>query len=360
VTRVLFLLLVLLAPWLALPAQPATLAAAALEDGPYVLWKGEEARILQVRQGRLEESIRKGPFALDLPGLAPGPLRLEPKPPLPTSAEFPLPTKVLAVSDVHGNLEPLVNLLKVHGVVDAGMRWTYGSGHLVVVGDVFDRGPKATEILWLLRSLQAQAARAGGWVHPLLGNHEAMVLRGDLRYLHSKYQILLQGTLPMSLPALFGPDSELGRWVRTWSALLKLGPYLFVHGGISPAFIQQGFTLEQANAAMRKGLDDRKADAATEFLMGSQGPLWYRGLVPLRRPFEDLGDAAIDGILQPLGVRAVVIGHTPHTKLQAFHEGRVYAIDAGMLEGLPGEVWICEGGKRFKGLADGTRQPLGQ
>lgn len=356
--RTLLLLLTLLMVPVPVVGQAPVAVAAALEDGPYVLWQGEQARVLRVRDGRLEQTTHQGPFVLELPGLAAEPLRLVPRPPVAAPAELPLPAKVLAVSDPHGNLAPLVNLLRVHGVIDAARRWTFGQGHLVVVGDVFDRGPKMTEILWLLRSLEVQAARAGGRMHLLLGNHEAMVLRGDLRYLHDNYRRLLQGPLNLPMPELYGPASDMGRWLRTRPALLKLGPYLFVHGGISPAFVAKGFGLEQANALVRQGLDDRKASEAVTFLMGSEGPLWYRGLVPQRRPFEDLPTPAVEEILKALGVRALVIGHTPHTRLQSFHDGRVYAIDAGMLEGLPGEAWIHEGGRLFKGRADGGREPL--
>lgn len=354
----LLLLLVLLGVPAPLPAAIQAVAGVALDDGPYVLWKGREARVIQVQQGRLLETVRHGAFTLDLPGLAPGSLRLDPRPPAADPAEYPLPAKILAVSDVHGNLRTLVTLLKAHGVLDAGLRWGYGRGHLVVVGDVLDRGPDVTETLWLLRSLEAQALKAGGRVHMLLGNHEAMVLRGDLRYLHGKYQTLLRGTLPLAMPALFGPDSELGRWLRTRSTLLKLGPYLFVHGGISPAFSDWKFTIGQANALIRKGLDQPEADPATAFLMGSDGPLWYRGLAPRPMSFGTLPNATVAAMLKALGVSAVVIGHTPHTRMQSFFEGQVHAIDAGILEGLPGEVWICESGRLFKGKADGSREPL--
>lgn len=356
--RILLLLLVLLGAPALLPAQVQAVAEAILEDGPYILWKGREARVLKVRDGKLQETVHTGPFSLDLPGLAPAPLRLDPRALVPDPAEYPLPPKILAVSDVHGNLRALTNLLQAHGVMDADLRWSFGRGHLVVVGDVFDRGPNATEVFWLIRSLEAQAQKAGGRVHMLLGNHEAMVLKGDLRYLHPKYQKLLRGTLPLGLPELYGPESELGRWLRTRSTLLRLGSYLFVHGGISPAFTKEGFTIDRANALVRKGLDAPRADEATAFLMGAQGPLWYRGLVPKPMSFEYLPDAVVEATLKALGARTVVIGHTPHTRLQGFHGGRVYAIDAGILEGLPGEVWICEGLRLFKGLADGSREAL--
>lgn len=356
--RALLLLLSLLAvPLPALGQVPAAVAAA-LEDGPYVLWHGQQAEVLRVRDGRLERSLHRGAFALELPGVAAEPIHLGPRPPVPAPAVLPLPAKLLAVSDPHGHFVPLVNLLRAHRVIDDRNRWTFGQGHLVVVGDVFDRGPKMTEILWLLRSLDVQAGRAGGRLHLLLGNHESMVLRGDLRYLHDTYRKLLQGPLNLPMPVLYGPDSDMGRWLRTRPALLQLGPYLFVHGGISPGFIAKGFGIEQANALVRQGLDDRKASEAVGFLMGGDGPLWYRGLVPQRRPFEDLPTTAVEDILKALGVRALVIGHTPHTRLRVFHEGRVFAIDAGMLEGLPGEAWICEGERLFRGMADGSREPL--
>ena len=177
------------------------------EDGPYVLWEGKEARVLRIRDGRLEQERLLPPYLLSLPGLAAEPLRLNPAPPPPSRAEFPQPERILAVSDVHGAFHPLVALLKAQGVVDGDLHWTFGRGHLVVVGDVFDRNDMVTEALWLLRALEKPAERAGGAVHLVLGNHEAMVLRGDLRYLHPKYQALanLDGAAP--IPRLFGPDS---------------------------------------------------------------------------------------------------------------------------------------------------------
>lgn len=94
---------------------------------------------------------------------------------------------VFFVADTHGEYEILAELLQAQGIVDRELRWSFGRGHLVFLGDVFDRGPNQTEILWLIYQLEAEAARAGGGVHLLLGNHEAMVLRGDERYLNPRY-----------------------------------------------------------------------------------------------------------------------------------------------------------------------------
>ena len=55
---------------------------------------------------------------------------------------------------------------------------------LVQTGDVTDRGPDSLKIIRDLQRLQREAARAGGRVVVLVGNHEAMNVTGDLRYVH--------------------------------------------------------------------------------------------------------------------------------------------------------------------------------
>ncbi|REP65040.1 metallophosphoesterase, partial [Mycobacterium tuberculosis] len=78
-------------------------------------------------------------------------------------------------------------------------------------------------------SLQQQAAAAGGAVHFVLGNHETMVLYNDLRYVNPKYLKSAQ-LLGRSYPALYGPDSTIGQWLRTRPVLLRIGDTLFLHG----------------------------------------------------------------------------------------------------------------------------------
>ena len=80
-------------------------------------------------------------------------------------------SRVAAMGDVHGNYNHLILLLENGGVVDADLNWSWGAGHLVFNGDVFDKGPGVTESLWLIYKLEQQAEAAGGMVHYLLGNH---------------------------------------------------------------------------------------------------------------------------------------------------------------------------------------------
>lgn len=325
-------------------------ALAAQQDGPCVQWTGRTARISDFDGSKVETRERKAPFDLPLPGLAAEPVRITGRTFAPDPDSLPAPSKILAVSDIHGNLDGLVDLLKAQGVIDANLRWTYGRGHLVIAGDVMDRGIQVTQAFWFIRGLEAPARRVGGGVHLLIGNHEQMVAAGDLRYTRPIY-----AHPPDGMPGLaerLGPDGELGRWLRTKPALLKLGPFLFLHGGISPAFVEQGFTVAKANAILRDHFGDPAPEGGAAFLLGPEGPLWFRGLVE-----DSVDDARVDQLLKALRVKAIVVGHTTLPEVAPLHGGRVYAIDAGLKEGR-GEVWIWEKGRAWRGLKDGSRVPL--
>jgi len=340
----------LLAPLhLAAWAPPAAQALPDLrDDGPYVLWEGRKAKVIRVRQGKVEEAVLAPPFRLELPGLPA--LALEPAPPAAARAVFPLPAALAAVSDVHGNCAGLVKLLAAQGIVGRDLRWTFGRGHLVVAGDVFDRGPQVTEALWLLRSLETQARAAGGRVHVLLGNHEVMALSGDLRYLNPKYR-----DLPYAIPFLYGPGTDMGRWLRSLPVMARLGDILFAHAGPSPEFAAAHADLQAVNAGCRAELMGSAGP-----LLGSAGPLWYRGLVPGAAPGPEPTEDAIGAILGAYRCQTLVVGHSTLDQVTAFHGGRVYGIDAGLKDGRPGELWLQIAGRRYRGLADGTRIPLEQ
>src|ERR1044071_6775839 len=89
--------------------------------------------------------------------------------------------RVIAFGDVHGAYDDLIQLLRAAGVVDAELHWAAGTAHVVSTGDLIDRGPGSRQVLDLLMRLQPEAQSAGGMLHVVIGNHEAMNLLGDLR-----------------------------------------------------------------------------------------------------------------------------------------------------------------------------------
>jgi hypothetical protein len=90
--------------------------------------------------------------------------------------------RVIAISDIHGAHEAFVETLRAASLVDGRLDWSGGRTHLVIVGDILDRGDQSRAVMDLLIRLEPQAAAAGGRVHVVLGNHELMNLVGDLRY----------------------------------------------------------------------------------------------------------------------------------------------------------------------------------
>src|SRR5881296_3696391 len=92
------------------------------------------------------------------------------------------PQRIIAIGDIHGDLDAFLGILQRAHLVDPSRRWAGGNSILVQTGDFLDRGPKARAVMDLLMSLQKDAPRQGGRVMVLMGNHEAMNIYGDLRY----------------------------------------------------------------------------------------------------------------------------------------------------------------------------------
>ncbi len=337
-------------------ALPAAVAQATPNDGPHVLWHGAKADVLTVREGKLATTRLGAKNALALPGLPS--LRLHPAGPEAPQVDVPAPDRLAAVSDIHGNLPGLLALLRGHHIINAANRWTFGKGHLVVVGDVMDRGAQVTEALWLLRSLEAQAAGQGGRVHMVMGNHESMVLEGDHRYVNPKYAELSKGMLP-GLDMLYGPDSELGRWLRLRPAMIRIGRTLFMHGGISPRLLAEQPSLRSVNEQLAAVWRPETSEEARKAVLGTHGPLWYRGLIPGAE--TKLGDASpehVQALLKAFDADRVVVGHSTLETVTAFHGGRVIGVDAGLKDGKAGALLLLERGKAFIGLADGRTLAL--
>ena len=139
--------------------------------------------------------------------------------------------RIVAVGDVHGDFDQFVKVLRAAGVVDEKNNWKAGKTHLVQTGDVLDRGGNSRKAMDLLMKLETQAAKAGGAVHALIGNHEAMVLLGDWRYVH-RGEVESFGSAAAFREAM-GPKGRYGRWIRSHNTIIRINDTVFVHAGIS-------------------------------------------------------------------------------------------------------------------------------
>ena len=238
--------------------------------------------------------------------------------------------QIMVIGDIHGGYDSLLVFLRSNGIIDPGLNWTWGKGHLVFLGDIFDRGHKVTEALWLIYRLEYQAAKAGGAVHLILGNHEIMVLNHEVSYVADKY-LLMTDKLNMSYANLFSKQTILGQWLRSKNTILKINDYLFVHAGLSLDFIEVGFTLHDINNHVRFFLNYPNRESRGEVnritIMGKNGPFWYRGYLEDNHEYKHLPEEELSKILSAFQASSIFIGHTNVKEITPLYQSRVYAMD---------------------------------
>jgi hypothetical protein len=265
--------------------------------------------------------------------------------------------KIGAVSDIHGQYDTFIKLLKNNGVIGNEGKWSFGNGHFVVAGDMFDRGPQVTEVLWFLYDLEKQAEENGGKLHVLLGNHDVMVLNGNLRSVHPKYTEIAK-ILETPFNELFNKGTVLGDWLRTRPVLLKLNGILFTHGGMHPDLVEKGLSIEEINSEFKKQLVAselaEKRNELGDFLHRAHGPIYYRGYFQ----GELATDGQIDELLKHFKISNIVVGHTTHKQIEMHYNGRVIVIDANMKSGTMGELLLWRNGTFSRGNLLGEELPL--
>lgn len=272
--------------------------------------------------------------------------------------DYPQVERFIALSDIHGQYELFLELLEKHKVIDTNQNWIYGNGHLVINGDIMDRGAGVTEILWLVFKLQQQAEHKGGKLHYLIGNHELMVLDGDLRYINEKYKVA-GNLLGYTYDEQFSKQSLFGRWMRERPVMVKVNDILFTHAGISPDFVERGLSRSVVNklfvdSVFTQNRKEYRKSELLNFLTRSNGPIWYREYFK----DEDLSNGDISRILEALGAERIVIGHTSQKQIITLFDGRIICIDSSIKNGENGEVLIYEQGTFYRGKLDGSRELL--
>lgn len=357
--KIVSLLLILAA--LPLQAQGGSPKDSVSADGPYILYNGQGgARIITVDpQGNIaDQNLEQLPANYTFQvcdHLGDYPFEVTLRPYAREAWRIPKATaRTFVMSDPHGRLDCVVSLLQGNGVIGQDLHWAYGEDRLVVIGDIFDRGEDVTAIYWLFYKLQQEAADAGGAVSLFLGNHEPMEFSGDERYAKPKYLVLAR-QLGLKYKDLMGPDSELGRWIATWNAVGIIGENLYVHAGIGKDFYDWNLPLPEVNEKMSgalfmKGSARRAKSDTLEFLYGSYGPIWYRGLVQKEAKRRPVSLDTLDLIRQRYMVNHIIVGHTIFDDVSSFYGGRV--IDVNVDNALNrrkqrGRALLIENGQYF-------------
>ena len=334
-------------------------SGADINDGPYIFVRPEGLVAQWIAAGELRQDTLQPGKALSLePGVSAAFdasfLRFDA--PLfapPTQTQFKGVSNIVVVGDPHGQFDMVKRLLQTHRIIDAEQNWIYGKGHLVFLGDFMDRGTQVQDLFWLVLKLEQQAERAGGKVHFLLGNHERMIMEGDLRYLHVKYRYTM-AKMGLSYERLYGPDTYIGQWLRSRPVTFSINNIAFVHAGFSEEVMQLNLSQEQINALFREQILDRseaeiEANPAAALLDSGLGPLWYRGYFE-----ESFSQEKVQQILSALRAKRIVVGHTSFPTIETRFKGKIIAADSSIKTGQQGELLFISKKHRLRGTLDGS------
>lgn len=267
-------------------------------------------------------------------------------------------SKVIAVGDLHGSYEKAIRLLQAAGLIDEDLHWSGGEQHLVVAGDFVDRGPSDRALMDFFRRLQPEAEAAGGRAHLLLGNHEAMNLMRDLRYVNpesyqawaedekkadrraawrifskamaasGKGQVSIEEFDEQYPPGYFARqqsfdrDGEYGSWLLELPATVKINDVVFLHGGLTVETAALG--IDEINRSLQEEL--REHLKAREYLEA-------RGIVTPLMTFGEILWMAKDAMTRSEDL--------PRDIGRAVE--RIYASFKGLLLGENGPLWYRGG-----------------
>lgn len=340
-------------------------------DGPYVFYKRDRVAVMHIEQALVKRNEfvnakipsltvatdkRNRVFTVQLKD------QHETEP-----GEFARPEKLIVLSDIEGNFDAFRKLLQANNVIDKDFNWSFGNGHLVFAGDMFDRGEQVTECLWLIYSLEEKAKEAGGYVHFVLGNHEIMNLSNKINYVQYKYKENAS-KMGVDYRQLFDNSTELGRWLRTKNIMLKLGDLLFLHGGVSPQVNRLPFTLKEINEKARPfyALADsagKIADPVLNTLYNTyESPFWYRHFYiadhyskTYQRWVYKATHEQIDSTLKKFMVNHIITGHTIVSDTISVHyDGKVLNTDTRHAKGKS-EALLIDNNLYYRVNSNGER-----
>jgi hypothetical protein len=296
--------------------------------------------------------------------------------------------RIVAVGDIHGDYDTYVTLLQSARIINKKLNWDAGRTHLVQLGDVPDRGSAPRKIMDLLMKLERQAEKAKGKVHVLIGNHDAMNVYGDLRYVTPQEfaefstgqsadvrQSFIQQEIEEQKKRAeaaggsfqvddawrskwesehplgwfehrfaYGPKGKYGQWIRSHNAVIQIDDTLFVHAGIGPKYV--GMSAEEINTKIRQELEGA-SPLEGGVAADNDGPLWYRGFA---QDDEQELSGHVSAVLNHFGVKRIVIGHTPTlTTVIPRFSGAVILADVGLSKsyGGPPACLTIERGKPY-------------
>jgi hypothetical protein len=256
---------------------------------------------------------------------APRPPRQAPEPlsVLPEELTRPTVPRLIAIGDLHGDLDASRRALRLAGAIDEADAWIGGTLTVVQTGDVLDRGDEDREIGQLLARLRGEASAAGGELITLSGNHELMNTMLTFDYVTPGGFTSFGGRAQRA--EAFRPGGDLARQLAEQPIVIKVGDNVFAHGGILPEHVRYG--LDRMNDEIQSFMRGELASAPSVATDGN-GVLWTRFYSNFPGPAE-CQELAV--ALRELGAKRMIVGHTPQLQgISSACEERVLRIDTGV------------------------------
>ncbi len=276
---------------------------------------------------------------------------------------LPAVPRIIVIGDIHGDMDKLIDCLKIAKLIrkkDKKWEWIGKDTVVVQVGDQidscrynhFDRcddpntytpendKPSDIEILYFMTKLHNMAAKHGGAVYSLMGNHEFMNVSGDISYVSHKNLAQLNNMTHNGIKFtngaearqfLFKPGNKIANFLAcTRKVALIIGSNLFVHAGIIPE-IAEKYKVDDINTIMTLFLLNQieNPDVFSDiFINNITSPLWTR----------IFGNKInnCNNLLQPLkniyNVNNIYVGHTPQVKTGISSQcgEKIWLTDVGM------------------------------
>jgi hypothetical protein len=252
---------------------------------------------------------------------------------------YPGAERIVAIGDLHGDLDVTRQALRLAGAIDENDRWIGGKLVVVQTGDQLDRGDNERAILDLFARLRDEAAHAGGAFHALNGNHELMNVRLDLRYVTpggwEDFEDLWDGVTVESLLATyptahrgrvvaFRPGGPYARLLAQQNTVVLIGDNLFVHGGVTPLHIEYG--IDRINSEVRSWMQGTGPEPF--YMHKGTSPTWERDF---SYETDDDDCEVLKDVLKQLGIKRMIVGHSVQEEgINSYCGRRVWCIDVGM------------------------------
>ncbi|OFZ48763.1 MAG: hypothetical protein A2381_05430 [Bdellovibrionales bacterium RIFOXYB1_FULL_37_110] len=290
---------------------------------------------------------------------------------------------IIAIGDVHGDLDNLLQLLKRINIIDDNRHWIAPNTILVQLGDQIDRGNQDKAVIDFFKAIKQEAPSMGGAVYEVLGNHEAYNILLNFKYVAINDDFLSYYHPPLSLPtkcqeyyqtntipwfdtpyfrdqsldgdpvplairgraATFCPGGEYAKIMSEKYVTLIVNKTLFVHAEVTPKYSKMKRSgLHAINEEVSAWAADSEyqtqlyKDIRAELLSDQEGPVKSRFF---SKDFSEEKCSVLAEVLNDLGVDRMVVGHTIQPLgITSDCNGKIFRVDTGYSSGFFHFKWV--------------------